>query len=196
MNAISPMTMDACVTTATVLARDTGGLVVMRDGLPTTARRALSCLVEPEPGDRVLLGGLLTDPYVLAVLERTGDAPLRLAIAGDAELAAGGTLSLRAKALVMAADRGQLAIRDVTLSGATAEARFGTVTLVAEAIETLATRLLTRLKRSFRFVEETEQLRAHDIDHRAAGHLHLRGQTAVMQAGTLVKVDSRQIHMG
>ncbi len=197
MNAISLMTTDQGLGTAEVLARDEGALVISRDGQRIAARRALSCLVEPEPGDLVLLGGPASRPYVLAVLERAGAAPIRLTVEGNAELATlGGTLTLRAEALVMVADRGHVLVRELTVSGEKAEARFATLSLVAEAIESLATRLLTRAKRSFRFVEETEQLRAHDIDHRAAGHLNLRGQTAILQAGTLVKVDSKQIHMG
>lgn len=77
-----------------------------------------------------------------------------------------------------------------------ADVRVGAVSLVAEAIESFVTRLLSRAKRSYRFVEETDQLRAGNIDQRATGHLNLRGETAVMHAGVLVKIDAAQIHMG
>ncbi|HEY4253306.1 MAG TPA: DUF3540 domain-containing protein [Roseomonas sp.] len=198
MNALSPALMTPTMTTeAEVIRRDDAILTVLRDGMHIPARRALSCLVQPEPGDLVLLGGPATRPYVLAVLERPGTAPLRLAVGGDMEIAAeGGRLTLGAETLVMQAKVGQVAVQDLALSGQKASARFGRIALVAEAIESLATRLLTRARRSYRFIEETEQLRAQDIDHRASGHLHLRGESAALHAGVLVKVNASQIHMG
>jgi hypothetical protein len=192
-----PTAADAAIAEAEVLLREGTMLVVLRDGARVTARRAASCLVQPEPGDLVLLGGSAARGYVLAVLERPGDRPLRLAVAGDMEIAAeGGRLTLGAETLVVEAETGQVAVRDLALSGGKVAARFRRITLVADAIESLVTRLLTRARRSYRFVEETEQLRARDIDHRAGGHLHLRGETAALHAGLLVKVNASQIHMG
>ena len=198
MNALTPMSIPAgeqfC---ATIMRRDGEHLLVERDGAAQPVRRALSCLVQPEPGDVVLLGGPVTQPFVLAVRERAGTAPLRIAAAGDVEFAAdGGRLTLTADAMVMAARTGHVLIEDLTLTGDKVTSRFGRISVVAEAIESLVTRLLTRAKRSYRFVEETEQLRAQNIDNRASGHLHLRGQTAVLHAGVVVKLDAAQIHMG
>lgn len=199
MNALSPIPMTPGTATieAEVVLREDATLIVSRAGAPVAARRAVSCLVQPEPGDLVLLGGPEASLYVLAILERRGDRPLRLAVAGDMEIAAeGGRLTLGAETLVVNAEKGQVAVRDLALSGGKVAARFGRIALIADAIESLATRLLTRARRSYRFVEETEQLRAGDIDHRAGGHLHLRGETAALHAGLLVKVNASQIHMG
>lgn len=199
MNALSPMPMIAGAETllAEVVLREGADLTVVRGGARIAARRALSCLIEPEPGDLVLLGGPAAQPYVLAVLERPGSQPVRLAVAGDMEVASdGGRLTLSAETLVMGARTGQVAIDDLALSGGKVAARFGRIGLVAEAIESLVTRLLTRARRSYRFVEETDHLRAQGVDHRASGHMNLRGETAVMHAAVLVKVDAAQIHMG
>lgn len=199
MNALSPMPMIAGAETllAEVVLREGPVLTVARSGARIAARRAVSCLIEPEPGDLVLLGGPAAQPYVLAVLERPGAQPIRLAVAGDMEVASdGGRLTLSAETLVMTARTGQVAVEDLALSGAKVAARFGRIGLVAEAIESLVTRLLTRARRSYRFVEETDHLRSQGIDHRASGHMHLRGETAVMHAAVLVKVDAAQIHMG
>ena len=59
------------------------------DGTDVVARRAASCLLAPEPGDRVLLT-LQPEPFVLAVLERDADRVARLEIEGNAALKASG----------------------------------------------------------------------------------------------------------
>ncbi|MES2712871.1 MAG: DUF3540 domain-containing protein [Pseudomonadota bacterium] len=196
MNAIAALSTATGTSMAEVLARQGAEITLLRQGERVAARRAVSCLVAPEPGDLVLLGGPDTRPYVLAVLERAGAAPVCLAVEGDMRIAAGGTLALNSAALKVTADTGVMTVGALAVAGGTASARFGAITLVADAIESLVTRLMTRAKRSYRFVEESEQLRAADIDYRADGHLHLRGETSTVQARVLVKMDANQIHMG
>lgn len=196
MNAIVPLPATTETSMAEVLAKEGGLIILSREGERVTACRAVSCLVEPEPGDLVLFGGAASRLYVLAVLERAGGAPVCLAVAGDMEIAAGGRLALRSESLDVAATTGAVTVGALSLAGGKVSARFGAMTLVADAIESLVTRLMTRAKRSYRFVEESEQLRAADIDYRAEGHLHLRGETSTVQARVLVKMDANQIHMG
>ena len=54
------------------------------------AKRAVSCLVEPALGDRVLVALHDAGCHVLAVLDREGDAPTRLVAEGDLEVSAPG----------------------------------------------------------------------------------------------------------
>lgn len=199
MNAITGMTGLAMAETeaAEVLAREGDACTLRLEGRETRARRAFSCLVEPEPGDVVLLGRAGTDRYILAVLERTGGAPMRLALPDGTTLAAdGGRLNLAAETLVMESERTQVVTGTLGVSARRTEARAGRLSLFAEAIETMAERVIGRFRRSYRFVEESEHLRARDIDQRASGHLHLRGETANVQAGVLVKLHGSQIHLG
>ena len=64
---------------------------------------------------------------------------------------------------------------------------------LSEAIETIAQRIVGRFRRSIRIVEESEQLRARDIEQRASGHMHLRGDAVTLQGGALVKLRADQI---
>jgi hypothetical protein len=199
MNAIAGLTglTMAGTDAAEVLVRDGDGLTVLQDGQALAARRAFSCLVQPEPGDVVLLGGAGGARYVLAVLERAGPAPMRLALPDGVTVAAeGGRMNLAAGTLVMEADTTQVATGTLGISATRTQARLGTVSAIAEAIETIATRIIGRFRRSYRFVEEGEHLRARDLDLRASGHLHLRADTAMVQAGVLVKLQGSQIHLG
>ena len=67
---------------------------------------------------------------------------------------------------------------------------------MGEMVETFADHVLTRAKRSSRFIEESDQMRAGDIDHRAEGTLQLHAEVAFITADTVVRVDADQIHMG
>ena len=67
---------------------------------------------------------------------------------------------------------------------------------VGEILETFADHVLTRAKRGSRYIEETDQLRAGDIDHRAEGTLQLNARTAFVTADKVVRMDADQIHMG
>ena len=183
--------------TATVLSRDGDAFTLLQDGQEAEARRAFSCLVEPEPGDLVLLSQAGPARYILAVLERSGAAPMRLALPDGARLDAGeGRLNLAAGTLVMEAETTQVAAKTLGVSADRTEARLGRASLLAEALETIAERIIGRFRRSYRFVEEGEHLRARDIDQRASGHLSLKGDVATVQAGLVVKVDGAQVHLG
>lgn len=198
--------------TARVLDRTDDGLLVAYAGAVRPARVALSCLVQPEPGDLALVAATGAGLFVLALLERPAPAPLRLILGAEAEIAATGTLTLlgghgltltspgqvalTADTIEMQSRGARLLIDELAHVGRAVTAQVGKLRLVGEVAETLVDRLLTRARRSFRFIAEGEHLRARDIDHRAEETVQLRGRTAFVTADTLVKVDADQIHMG
>ena len=198
---------------ARVLDRTEDGLLVEYAGAVHPARIALSCLVQPEPGDLALVAAASgAGLFVLALLERATPAPLRLMLGAEAEIAATGTLALlggnavtlasparigmTAGTLDVQAQHARLVIDTLAHVGRAVTAQVGKLRLAGEVLETLVDRLLTRAQRSFRFIAEGEHLRARDIDHRAEETVQIRGRTAFVTADTLVKVDADQIHMG
>jgi Mg2+/Co2+ transporter CorB len=94
------------------------------------------------------------------------------------------------------ADAADLTCRHLTITGAILQAAFERIKIFANSLDSLVDRLHERVKRSYRFVEETDQVRAENIDHRAEKLLNLRGENAVINARELVKVDGEQIHFG
>ena len=190
-----------------------GRLIVEAGAARLTARRALSCLVEPEPGDIVLLGGEAERAYILSVLERHGTAPLRLVAHGDVELVAhGGRLALIGETAVEVVSPARVGVTapEVSVTGRLGRMMLDKVVhvgnaltshvqrlkVVGDAIETIMGRIMTRAMRSYRIVEEDDHLRAGGIHHRAEGTLHLRGKNAIVTGSTLAKVDAGQIHIG
>lgn len=184
-----------------------GELAQVVDGLPDApvvafgasrqpARIALSCLLCPEPGDTVLVARTAGTCWVLAVLQRPGSAPLRLRTAGDLEIGVGGRLTLAGSEMAVRARSARMLIEEVHHAGERLTAHVSRLKLVGLTFETLTERLLTRVRRSYRFVEETDQVRSAEIDHRASETLRLSGRNAFMLADGVVKVDGEQIHMG
>jgi len=182
---------------ARVVARDGAGFTILRHGQAEPAQRAFSCLVEPAAGDLVLVGHAEGEAFILAVLARHGDAPMRVALPDGATIAAPeGRLTLDAGTLDLRAGATELTTRSIDITAGRTDASLGRVALLAEAIETMAQRIIGRFRRSVRIVEDSDQTRARDIDQRASGHLHLRGDAVTLQGTALVKLRADQIHLG
>ena len=60
----------------------------------------------------------------------------------------------------------------------------------------LLDRVSSRVKRSYRMVEECDHVRAEQIDYAAKKRLSLHGETALLTAQHLAKVEGDQIHLG
>jgi hypothetical protein len=200
-------------TSATVIARDGRDVRIVRDGVAHAARVAFGCLIQPETGDRVLTSIADGTTWVLSVLDRRSDAPPNLWAEGDLNLiSAGGDISLLAAGTVhiSAATQAHFAAPEIDLHASVARFVLDELTQVGrranfyvaklrsmgEAVETFAEHVLTRAKRSSRFIEESDQMRAGDIDHRADGTLQLQAEVAFVTADTVVRIDADQIHMG
>jgi hypothetical protein len=156
--------------------------VALGSGMTLAAERATSCLVAPEERDRVLVAWCGGEAYVLAVLRRAEGAPVRLVARGDADLVVDGAFTIASRAFTLSSARATLDLGRV-------EAIFGTVEAVVE-------RVLQRLKRSYRFVEETDHVRAGTIDVTAEGTMSLHSNDTMMTADRLVKVDAEQVQLG
>jgi hypothetical protein len=186
---------------------------VRLDGGTCRARRAKSCLVAPEIGDKVLYAVEDEGAYVLAVLEGRDDAPTRIAVEGDLQLqsrggrvlvggregiglVSGREVSVTAGEVSVRAPKGSVAIEELGYLGRLVQAQVSKVALAAKEIDTAAERLSQRVKRAFRFVEELDQTRAGTVDLRAQSMVGIRGENAVIAARVLAKVDGEQIHIG
>lgn len=197
-----------------VVAGKKDQLLVRNDLGVYRARRAVSCLVEPEIGDMVLFCTAADDSaYIIAVLEReegiaatvsfNGDLNLRLdtgSFGVDARdgitLASPRKISMISSELAVQAAAADLTFQQTSLTGSIFQASLEKIKLFAGSFDSLLDRLHQRVKRSYRFVEETDQVRAENIDHRAEKLLNLRGENAVINARELIKLDGEQIHVG
>jgi hypothetical protein len=197
-----------------VLAAGPSGWTVAIDDGECIAARALSCLVEPEPEDQVLLATAEDGrAWILAVLERpTGDA-IQLGAAGDVtwklprgrfEVAAGEGIHLTtckeaaivAGKLTVTSAEATVHLDRLAYLGRLIDGQVGRLKIFADSIDSVADRVWQRVKQSFRFVEELDNVQANEIQYRATNNAHIQGRNALITAEQLVKVDADQIHLG
>ena len=196
------------------LADADGQLVVRTRGATYPARRALSCLIEPVAGDRVLVALDGEDSvFVLAVLERASAAPSRIVFGADAELyaplgrieigardgislASPQALELTSKQLRVNAVDADISVEWASYAGAVLSTCVDTLKLVATSFDAVLDRWTQRVRQSLRRVEELDQIKAGQIDHCARDTLALHGNNTLVTANELVRVDGKQIHVG
>jgi hypothetical protein len=198
---------------AKLVARNGRDAQIAQNDYIRSARIAFGCIVQPEPGDQVLISVADGTIWIISVLERNSTAPTRLCAQGDVELisTSGEVTVIAAGALhLTSGTQARLAAPDIALHagcarfvldelvqiGRSASVFIGKLRFVSDLIETFAEHALTRVKRSSRFVEESDQLRADNVDYRAEGVMQMRAETMLMTADTVVRVDAEQIHMG
>jgi hypothetical protein len=198
----------------TVLRVEGTSIVVETTTGKYKARRAVSCLVAPEPGDRALVAALDDGTvYVLAILEREAGQPTAISVEGDlmvqlpngrfsvaaqegVNLISGENVEIVAGGLKVNAARGSFAIEQLSFLGTLLQANIEKAKLVAGSLDSTLERWSQRVKRSYRFVEEIDQVRADQIDYSAQKSLSLHSRNAMVTAEELVKLDAEQIHVG
>lgn len=198
-----------------VLQRESDGrYAVACDGRVWTAQRAASCLLEPMPGDEVLISG--PDParvYLLAVtvqaepgrttLEAQGELVLR-SRTGDVSLESAGSVALRGRAAVrvqapeysVEADEARHAVGSMRVVARQLHATVGETRLVGRSYEAALDRITLMARLSMRSVSEMDQMRAGAIDFQAEQSARLHAAYTLVTGADLVKVDAKQIHMG
>jgi hypothetical protein len=190
------------------------GYAVRTDCGVLIARRAVSCLVDPEPGDTVLVSGQSADEgYIIAVLERTVDGPLRMTFRGNTNisveggsiaiaaiegvhLSAGALLNVSSDELTIRARRATVLVECLTAIGKELSATMGRIRAIGNVFESVVERLFMSAKHSLRSVEGVDQVRSGVIDYRADQLMSLRGANVLATARELVKFDGEQIHLG
>jgi hypothetical protein len=213
MNAMQSLGAETYSTSqqATVLSCEARRAQILTREGPQEARVALSCLVQPAAGDIVLATQMEGAGWILAVLERPVASPLQVLIEGDLTVAATGHLRLAGMDVgIDAAEAARLTASSIDVQAATSRSvidealhvgrkltsHVAKLKLVSDLIETLADHVLQRARRSTRMIEETEHLRAGEIDLAATGTVHVQAKQAFISADTVVRIDAAQIHMG
>ncbi|GAB6060172.1 DUF3540 domain-containing protein [Desulfonatronum parangueonense] len=175
------------------------------------AARAAGCLLEPAPGDLVLV---MRQPgrvhYLLHVLEKKETASL-LRFPGDLSIVASrGKCSLEAEELALTANKsGMMSARELTLAGQegrmrffrldvmakTMEARIQSVRAFCEKIRLAASHLTARLGRVVRLTG-FELHRARSVSTEVEERFAVQAGQVSILAKDEVTVDAEKIHLG
>jgi len=190
-----------------------GAFTVAAESGIVAAKRSFSCLVEPLPGDTVLVSRAASGCYILAILERHGDQHACLAFEGDADLRLKqGRLRVAAQEgidLVTAKDtalfspelsinsvQAEVNIQHLSFFGTFLQGQIERIKLIGQACDSIFERVSQRVKRSYRWVEELDQLKAGQLNYLVKKLMSLRGKYSVLTAEEDVRIDGDKILMG
>ncbi|MGK3985965.1 DUF3540 domain-containing protein [Sorangium sp. So ce136] len=196
-----------------MLRVDGSTYIVETDDGEVRAKRATSCLLEPAAGDLALLAAVNGTQYILAVLEREQGAPSHLVTEGDLQIrlqrgslglsapdgvhvASGKDLSMAASTFRVQAREGHVALGLLSFVSEAVRAEVDRAKLIGRSLDAQLERLMQRVKRSYRIVEEADHVRAERIDYAAKGSLAMHGENAKITASHVVKIDGDQIQVG
>jgi hypothetical protein len=176
--------------------------------------RAVSCVVQPEVNDLVLVSlSSLGGGYILAVLEREQGAKATLSFDADVDIKTSeGTLSIASKQgidlaspedinlvssrLGISSSQGEINISRLTFLGSFFEGSLETAKLLARTFDSITERFFRRTKRSYRFIEDTDQVKTGSLNYVADKSLMLRGTFSQMTAKDDVHIDAKRINIG
>jgi hypothetical protein len=187
---------------------------VETDRAEVKAAKSVSCLVEPLPGDTVLLSQTTSGKcYVLSILEREDQGPASLVFDGDVDLKAKeGRLRLAAQEgidLVSAKDtalisaqlsvnsvQAEVNIQHLSFFGNFLQGQIQKIKLIGQACDSVFERVSQRVKRCYRRVEELDHLTAGQLNYLVKKLMSLRGKYSVLTAEEDVRIDADKILMG
>ena len=172
------------------------------------ASRAVSCIVSPEVGDVVLVS--LDDIgtcYILSILERAERSQGNTDLAFDGNvniMVSGGSLSLASgEGLSLASPRFDLDAKEATIRidktsffGRLVENNIAKLKLLAESMDSIIKRTVERVKSSYRYVEEHEEIQSASTRMIVDGTLTMHTKNTMHIAEGHVKIDAEQIHLG
>jgi hypothetical protein len=190
-----------------------GSFTVGVESGAVAAKRSFSCLVDPLPGDAVLVSRAASGCYILAILERHGDQHACLAFEGDADLRVKqGRLRVAAQEgidLVTAKDtalvspelsvntlQAEVSIQSLSFFSTFLQGQITKIKLIGQACDSIFERVSQRVKRSYRWVEDLDQLKAGQLNYLVKTLMSLRGKYSVLTAQEDVRIDGDKILMG
>jgi hypothetical protein len=187
---------------------------VETDSGAVAAKKSVNCIMEPLPGDMVLVShAALEKCYILNILEREAAGPADLVFEGDVNLKAkGGRLRFAAQegidlvtvkdtALVSAqlsvySEEAEVSVQHFSFFGTFFQGQIERIKLIGWACDFFFDRVFQKLKRSYRRVEELEEVKAGQLNYLVKKLMSLRGKYSVLTAEEDVRIDGDKILMG
>lgn len=191
-----------------------GPMILVWTGSATVrAKRAPACIVAPEARDKVLLAHADGRTYVIAVLERDEESPVRLSADGDlrvesatgrvdvtaprgASVVTRGELSVVAGAVKARSELADLAFSRLRVFSAEVLAEVVHSKVVGRTLESVAELVQQTATRVSRVVTEIEHARVGTLDLAAEKTATIHAETATVTAKALVKVDGEMVQLG
>jgi len=174
-------------------------------------KRAASCLLLPEPGDKVLVSGDAAGGlYIIAVLEQRTAGSMTLQVDGaltvcadELSLQGGRRLAMNTEAFSLEAGSGAVDAKSWTVKSHYHMLASAELNVVARASkysgdqrESYYRSVTETVGQSSRYVAGTDTVKAINLDYAADFIARLSGNTTFVNGETVVKADGKQILVG
>lgn len=196
-----------------VVGKDAGVVRVRTAGGEIVARRAAGCLLDPTPGDEVLVGSTDGDAWVLVVLDRDPERSTEIAVEGDlrlrssrgkvavvgqegVDLISAGTTKVVSSSIEVRSLAASVVVEGLDVVSGWVRAEVDKARVVAKSLDQVLDRFSQRVRRSYRHVEDIDQLQAGTVHHRVEKTMRIHANDAALTADGIVKLDGKQIHVG
>jgi hypothetical protein len=176
------------------------------------AKMAASCLLQPQPGDQVLVSCAPAETFILAVLNRmendfilnfpgnttinSPEGQLKLQAREDLQLTSLKDISIQAPKVNTVAKEQLLITEEIKLMSDKAHVNVTEVSLIAKNVITAFDQLTQHAKNVMRVVENMETLQIGHLVKHIKKTLTIRTGQAVISAEKDMRLDAERIHMG
>lgn len=179
----------------------------VRTGAGTvTARQAEGCLLQPQPGDTVLLSlGPQGNHYILTVIERAAKGHNTVAFSGDVtftatdgsiNFTADHCVSVESPGLQVEAREGTVNIESCSFLGKLFNAHLENINLLGKTCNSLFKRMTQRLDVLYRHVSAHEELQSASSRRVVDGSCIIQAENTTVLSEKVSKVDGKQVQLG
>ncbi len=190
--------------------------ILLNGGL--RAHKAVSCLMEPAVGDKVLVSkssvenDAMPHCFVIAILERSADIPALFTFHGGGVLQghqgtltmsaqnmkfrASKYLSLQTPVLKMIALYGDMEFHKIKILAKECKAYICMLSSISHEVSVVADKLWQKLNHSFRRIEQLDETRSGSTRFQVAQRFSIKAKHASVIADGQVKIDGEKVDLG
>jgi hypothetical protein len=177
------------------------------------AKKAFSCLVCPEIGDKVLSVSLAAGgASILAILERKSSQATRLKFGGDVDFSSTGSIKMLANErlevmsgdamnfdtveLSMRSETSSVSFDRLSVTGNEANQYINKIRVMSKYLETVSETSKQVMKNSFRLVSGLESLTAGEVLQQVKKRFTVQSKQVSMLAEEDAKLNGKRVHLG
>ena len=190
----------------TAKVMDTGSdLTLLWAGSNIKAKIALSCLLQPEVGDKVLLEfDDENQAYVLAILDREQVSEASLLLPNQTRIKAKESLAFESQESICLTSKSysqsseSLAVKfdQAAISGKQLHSNIEILHSVSRIMSQVASQAVQKFKSYVRKTEESDQVQAAHMARQVSGLYNMQSKHTILVSEKDTKIDGEHIHMG
>lgn len=178
------------------------------------AKTATSCLVKPDIGDKVLISideqGIC---FILSILEKAKQENVTeiifnkdvnlCSLLGEINLISNKNISIVSEDKLhfasnnfsLSAQKGKIMLTNLSFIGKKIKANLKKIKLVCISIEHVLDRLTQKIRNSFKFVKEHDEVQSNSSRYLVEDTLTMQSKNAVHMAEEIVSINAEQVHL-